>query len=137
MQKTNTNTSIYTDVTSMQFAMQCNVLIIRLHRMHEMQTIVTDVSVVCLSVCQMSVSLSAAAQLARLHCAVVILCSLCQITLASCFYSALNNMATSRSTGVSLPLPPKTNSYKIRSENETGNRKVFSSRQKAGWDRLG
>jgi len=46
--------------------------------MHEMQTIVTDVRGVCLSV-----SLSVmAAQLTRLHCAGVIRCSLCRITLA-------------------------------------------------------
>jgi len=52
--------------------------------MHEMQTIVTqltDVRGVCLSV-----GLSVMAyQLARAHCARVIRCSLCQITLAYCF----------------------------------------------------
>jgi len=46
--------------------------------MHEMQTIVTDVRSVCLSVCQ-------AAQLTRLHRAGVIRCSIYQITLASLF----------------------------------------------------
>jgi len=45
--------------------------------MHEMQTIVTDVHGVCQSVCPSRGS-------ARLHCAWVIRCSLCQITLASC-----------------------------------------------------
>jgi len=54
----------------------------RLHWMHEMQTIVTDVHRVCLSVC-LFVSLSCGST--RLHCAGVIWCSLCQITLASCY----------------------------------------------------
>jgi len=49
----------------------------RLHRMHEMQTIVSDVCGVCQSVCHV-------AQLTQLHCARVIRCSLCQMTLASC-----------------------------------------------------
>jgi len=45
--------------------------------MHEIQTIATDVRDVCLSVCLSRGS-------ARLYCAGVIWCSLCQITLASC-----------------------------------------------------
>jgi len=42
--------------------------------MHEMQTIVTDVCSVCLSVCVSCGS-------SRLHCAGVVRCSFCQITL--------------------------------------------------------
>jgi len=52
----------------------------RLHRMREMQTIVTDDRCVCLSVCLSRGS-------TPLHCAGFIRCSLCQITLASCLLS--------------------------------------------------
>jgi len=61
--------------SSHQLAAQCFSFVYRLHQMHEMQTIVTDVRSVCPSVCLSR---------SRLHCAGVIRCSLCQITLASC-----------------------------------------------------
>jgi len=68
------------------------IISIMLRRMHEMQTIVTDVRGVC-----PSVSLSAYLSVTNAHseadlsaCSVfgggVIRCSLCQMTLASCYY---------------------------------------------------
>jgi len=60
-----------------------NIVFFRLHRMHEMQTIVTDV---CLSV-RPSVHQSVCLTVTRLNSALLcgaIRCSLCQITLASC-----------------------------------------------------
>jgi len=59
--------------------------IIRLHRMHDMQTIVTDVRGVCQSVCP---SVCRSRGLTRLYCAGIIRCSLCQITFAFCFVSS-------------------------------------------------
>jgi len=56
----------------------------RLHRMLEMQTIVTDVHRVCLSVCRQSVCHTAQLRGACSVCG-IIRRSLCQITLASCF----------------------------------------------------
>jgi len=67
----------------------CNVLdslysdcISRLHRMHEILTILTDVHSVCLSVC-----LSHTYAMCRVY--GVIWCSLCQITLATCLFLLL------------------------------------------------
>jgi len=64
--------------------------ITKLHRMHEMQalqTIVIDVHAVCLSVSlRQSVCQSVMQGSTRLHCEGLIRYSLCQITLASCYY---------------------------------------------------
>jgi len=53
--------------------------------MHEMQTIVIDVRGVCLSVSQ-SVCLCYAAKFGGACSVCGVMCSLCQITLASCFF---------------------------------------------------
>jgi len=60
-------------ITSAIFLAPCFYFVFTLHRMHEMQTIVTDDRGVCLS-----------RGSTRLHCAEVIRCRRCQITLASC-----------------------------------------------------
>jgi len=65
-------------------------LVFTLHRMHEVQTIVTDVLGVYPSVCRLRGS-------TRLHCAGVIRCGLCQITLAFCFVSIEQATVTSAS----------------------------------------
>jgi len=85
-------------------------IIVRLHRMHEMQTIITDDRGVCQSVCH-------AAQLSSDACSVhgVIRCSLCQITLASCFLFYQNMLSDIEfscymkvsKVWVKLFLPPK------------------------------
>jgi len=61
--------------------MQNFVTIFRLHRMHELQTIVTDVCGVCLSVMRYAATLCD-----------VIWCSLYRFTLASCLSSTLYHL---------------------------------------------
>jgi len=62
-------------------------LIFRLHQLHEMQTIVTDVRCVCQSVCHECTKWPHTVKLTWDSASLfgVIWCSLCQITLASCY----------------------------------------------------